>query len=106
MKIYRMDKRIREELEKEKNINKRIREELAMNYNIKNRIYITKRLKKEINNEIENITFAIENISRKMIYLKQYETLYNNSINKKLLLLIKTLKMIYSDYLRDKEEEL
>ena len=46
MKIYRMDKKKSEELEKEKNINKSIREELAMNYNIKNRIYITKRLKK------------------------------------------------------------
>ena len=74
--------------------------------NIKNiKRKFTNRLTKQINNEIKNITFSLDNISRKIEYLKEVETLYNKSISEKLILLSNTIKMIDSDYLRDKEEE-
>ena len=62
----------------------------------------TIRLTKKINNDLNKINFILDNISLKMYYLKEIETLYNKSISEKILLLIKNLKMIDSDYLRDK----
>ena len=52
--------------------------------------------------DLNKINFILDNISLKMYYLKEIETLYNKSISEKILLLIKNLKMIDSDYLRDK----
>ena len=81
------------------------REEQAMKLEMKNitkmRRKFTSRLTKEINNEFNNIIFSLENITTKIIYLKEFETEYNKSISEKILLLIKNLKMLNSDYLRD-----
>ena len=86
-------------------MDKIIREERAMKLEMKNitkmRRKITSRLTKEINNEFNNINFSLENITTKIKYLKAFETEYNKSISEKILLLIKNLKMLDSDYLRD-----
>ena len=103
MKIYRMDKKS-QELKREKGICKKIRDELAIFHDEKNRKFITKRLNEEINNEIENIAFAVETIGRKMRYVVEYESIYNQSMNDRILLLIKTLRMIYFDYRRGKRD--
>ena len=66
----------------------------------------TRRLTKEIYNEFNNINFSLENLTSKLERLKMIERKYNESISDEILLLIKDLKMFYSDYLRDKEEEL
>ena len=65
----------------------------------------TIRLTKEINNEFNKINFSLENLTSKLEYLKMIETKYNKSISEEILSLIKDLKMLHSDYLRDKEEE-
>ena len=131
MKIYRMDKNqsedmtseekfldkimremteIRSEEEQEKVMDKIIREErakkLEMNNITKKRRKITKRLTKEINDEFNIINFSLDNIIQKTKCLKKFETKYNTSIPEKIILLIKNLKMLDSDYLRDKEEEI
>ena len=66
----------------------------------------TRRLTKEINNEFNNINFSLENLTSKLECLKMIERKYNESISDEILLLIQDLKMLHSDYLRDKEEEL
>ena len=66
----------------------------------------TRRLTKEIYNEFNNINFSLENLTSKLECLKMIERKYNESISDEILLLIKDLKMLHSDYLRDKEEEL
>ena len=66
----------------------------------------TRRLTKEIYNEFNNINFSLENLTSKLECLKMIEIKYNESISDEILLLIKDLKMLHSDYLRDKEEEL
>ena len=66
----------------------------------------TRRLTKEIYNEFNNINFSLENLTSKLECLKMIERKYNNSISDEILLLIQDLKMLRSDYLRDKEEEL
>ena len=66
----------------------------------------TRRLTKEIYNEFNNINFSLENLTSKLECLKMIERKYNESISDEILLLIKDLKMLDSDYLRDKEEEL
>ena len=103
MKIYRMDK------SEEQVMDKIIREErakkLEMNNITKKRRKITKRLTKEINDEFNIINFSLDNIIKKTKYLTEFETKYNKSIPEKIILLIKNLKMLDSDYLRDKEEE-
>ena len=66
----------------------------------------TRRLTKEIYNEFNNINFSLENLNSKLECLKMIERKYNESISDEILLLIKDLKMLHSDYLRDKEEEL
>ena len=65
----------------------------------------TRRLTKEIYNEFNNINFSLENLTSKLECLKMIERKYNESISDEILLLIKDLKMLRSDYLRDKEEE-
>ena len=65
----------------------------------------TRRLTKEIY-EFNNINFSLENLTSKLECLKMIERKYNESISDEILLLIKDLKMLHSDYLRDKEEEL
>ena len=69
------------------------------------RIRSTRRLTKEIYNEFNNINFSLENLTSKLECLKMIEKKYNNSISDEILLLIQDLKMLDSDYLRDKEEE-
>ena len=64
----------------------------------------TRRLTKEIYNEFNNINFSLENLTSKLECLKMIERKYNESISDEILLLIKDLKMLHSDYLRDKEE--
>ena len=66
----------------------------------------TRRLTKEIYNEFNNINFSLENLTSKLECLKMIERKYNESISDEILLLIKDLKILRSDYLRDKEEEL
>ena len=66
----------------------------------------TRRLTKEIYNEFNNIKFSLDNLTSKLECLKMIERKYNESISDEILLLIKDLKMLHSDYLRDKEEEL
>ena len=66
----------------------------------------TRRLTKEIYNEFNNINFSLENLTSKLECLKMIERKCNESISDEILLLIKDLKMLRSDYLRDKEEEL
>ena len=66
----------------------------------------TRRLTKEIYNEFNNINFSLENLTSKLECLKMIERKYNESISDEILLLIEDLKMLRSDYLRDKEEEL
>ena len=66
----------------------------------------TRRLTKEIYNEFNNINFSLENLTSKLECLKMIERKYNESISDEILLLIQDLKMLHSDYLRDKEEEL
>ena len=66
----------------------------------------TIRLTKEIYNEFNNINFSLENLTSKLECLKIIERKYNESISDEILLLIKDLKILRSDYLRDKEEEL
>ena len=66
----------------------------------------TRRLTKEIYNEFNNINFSLENLTSKLECLKMIGKKYNNSISDEILLLIKNLKMLDSDYLRDKEEEI
>ena len=66
----------------------------------------TRRLTKEVYNEFNNINFSLENLTSKLECLKMIERKYNESISDEILLLIKDLKMLHSDYLRDKEEEL
>ena len=66
----------------------------------------TIRLTKEIYNEFNNINFSLENLTSKLECLKMIERKYNESISDEILLLIKDLKILRSDYLRDKEEEL
>ena len=65
----------------------------------------TRRLTKEIYNEFNNINFSLENLTSKLECLKMIEKKYNDSISDEILLLIGDLKMLRSDYLRDKEEE-
>ena len=90
----------------EKAMDQMIREERAMKLKMENitkiRKKITSRLTKEINNEFNKINFSLENVNTKIKYLKEFETKYNKSISEKILLLIKNLKMLDSDYLRDK----
>ena len=64
-----------------------------------------RRLTKEIYDEFNNLNFSIENITSKLECLKMIERKYNESIEDEILLLIEELKMLRSDYLRDKEEE-
>ena len=59
-----------------------------------------------LSNEFNNINFSLENLTSKLECLKMIERKYNESISDEILLLIKDLKMLHSDYLRDKEEEL
>ena len=66
----------------------------------------TRRLTKEIYNEFNNINFSLENLTSKLECLKMIERKYNESISDEILLLIKDLKILHSDYLRDREEEL
>ena len=66
----------------------------------------TRRLTKEINNEFNNINFSLENLTSKLECLKMIERKYNESISDEILLLIQDLKMLHSDYLRDREEEI
>ena len=67
----------------------------------------TRRLTKEIYNEFNNINFSLENLTSKLECLKMIEKKkYNDSISDEILLLIGDLKMLRSDYLRDKEEEI
>ena len=70
------------------------------------RIRSTKRLTKEIYHLFNDINCSLENLTSKLEYLKMIEKKYNNSISDEILLLIQDLKMLRSDYLRDKEEEL
>ena len=65
----------------------------------------TRRLTKEIYNEFNNINFSLENLTSKLECLKMIERKYNESISDEILLLIQDLKMLRSDYLRDREEE-
>ena len=69
------------------------------------RISLPRRLTKEIYNEFNKINFLLENLTSKLECLKEVEKKYNESISDEMLLLIKNLKMLDSDYLRDKEEE-
>ena len=69
------------------------------------RISLPRRLTKEIYNEFNKINFILENLTSKLECLKEVEKKYNESISDEILLLIKNLKMLDSDYLRDKEEE-
>ena len=69
------------------------------------RISLPRRLTKEIYNEFNKINFLLENLTSKLECLKEVEKKYNESISDEILLLIKNLKMLDSDYLRDKEEE-
>ena len=64
----------------------------------------TRTLTKEIYNEFNNINFSLENLTSKLECLKMIERKYNESISDEILLLIEDLKMLRSDYLRDKEE--
>ena len=64
----------------------------------------TRGLTKEIYNEFNNINFSLENLTSKLECLKMIERKYNNSISDEILLLIQDLKMLRSDYLRDREE--
>ena len=64
-----------------------------------------RRLTKEIYDEFNNINFSLENLTSKLECLKMIERKYNESISDEILLLIQDLKMLRSDYLRDKEEE-
>ena len=64
-----------------------------------------RRLTKEIYDEFNNLNFSIENITSKLECLKMIERKYNESISDEILLLIEELKMLRSDYLRDREEE-
>ena len=64
----------------------------------------TRRLTKEIYNEFNNINFSLENLTSKLECLKMIERKYNESISDEILLLIQDLKMLRSDYLRDREE--
>ena len=66
----------------------------------------TRRLTKEIYNEFNNINFSLENLTSKLECLKMIERKYNESISDEILLLIQDLKMLRSDYLRDREEEI
>ena len=66
----------------------------------------TRRLTKEIYNEFNNINFSLENLTSKLECLKMIERKYNECISDEILLLIQDLKMLHSDYLRDREEEL
>ena len=66
----------------------------------------TRRLTKEIYNEFNNINFSLENLTSKLECLKMIERKYNDSISDEILLIIQDLKMLHSDYLRDREEEL
>ena len=111
MKIYRMDKSeeqaITSQEREEQEFEELIREEQLQTKNIKSiKRKFTNRLTKEINIEINNITFSIDNISRKLSYLKEFEASLNNSIFEKILFLSKTLKMINYGYLGVKEEEI
>ena len=63
----------------------------------------TRRLTKEIYNEFNNINFSLENLTSKLECLKMIERKYNESISDEILLLIQDLKMLRSDYLRDRE---
>ena len=65
----------------------------------------TRRLTKEIYDEFNNLNFSIENITSKLECLKMIERKYNESISDEILLVIQDLKMLRSDYLRDREEE-
>ena len=69
------------------------------------RISLPRRLTKEIYTEFNKINFLLENLTSKLECLKEVEKKYNESISDEILLLIKNLKMLDSDYLRDKEEE-
>ena len=69
------------------------------------RISLPRRLTKEIYNEFNKTNFILENLTSKLECLKEVEKKYNESISDEILLLIKNLKMLDSDYLRDKEEE-
>ena len=66
----------------------------------------TRRLTKEIYNEFNNINFSLDNLTSKLECLKMIERKYNESISDEILLLIQDLKMLHSDYLRDREEEI
>ena len=114
--ISREDKAITSEeqaMEREEQVMKEIKREeqvmeeikRAMKLEMKNITKIkrkfTSRLTIEIDNEFNNLNFSLENITRKITYLKEFETEYNKSISEKILLLIKKLKMLDSDYLRD-----
>ena len=110
MRIYRMDKNQSEDQSKDKMMDDVIRKEremkLEMNKIEKKRRIITKRLTKEIYEEFNIMNFSLDNIIQKTKCLKKIETKYNTSIPEKIILLIKNLKMLDSDYLRDKEEEI
>ena len=69
------------------------------------RISLPRRLTHEIFNVFNEINFLLENLTSKIECLKEVEKKYNESISDEILLLIKNLKMLDSDYLRDKEEE-
>ena len=68
------------------------------------RISLPRRLTKEIYNEFNKINFILENLTSKLECLKEVEKKYNESISDEILSLIENLKMLDSDYLRDKEE--
>ena len=69
------------------------------------RISLPRRLTHEIFNVFNEINFLLENLTSKLECLKEVEKKYNESISDEILLLIKNLKMLDSDYLRDREEE-
>ena len=71
----------------------------------KDRISLPRRLTHEIFNVFNEINFLLENLTSKLECLKEVEKKYNESISDEILLLIKNLKMLDSDYLRDREEE-
>ena len=84
---------------------KRQLEKISMKIYRMDRISLPRRLTKEIYNEFNKINFILENLTSKLECLKEVEKKYNESISDEILLLIKNLKMLDSDYLRDKEEE-
>ena len=83
-----MDKKISEDQSKMKNISKMINE-------------FTGNLTNEIYDDFNDIKYTLVNLTIKIRYLKDFETVYNKSISDKIEILVKELEMLNSTYLRD-----